>query len=84
MRREVAAAYGHDDAVLLAVTAERQHPSLRADRGHLGAGVRHGRAPHRRAGPVHRDTEGRSNSGAERRNRHDGSGGIRLLVWHDA
>ena len=51
MRREVAAAYGHDDAVLLAVTAERQHPSLRADRGHLGAGVRHGRAPHQRVGP---------------------------------
>ena len=72
MRREVAAAYGHDDAVLLAVTAERQHPSLRADRGHLGAGVRHGRAPHRRAGP--------------RSQGHGGpivSGGIRLLVRHD-
>ena len=51
MHREVAAAYGHDDAVLLVVTAERQHPSLRVDRGHLGAGVRHGRAPHRCASP---------------------------------
>ena len=65
MRRGVAAAYGArcSTPCILAGTAERQHPSLWADRGHLGG---HGRAPHQGA-LVHRDTEGRSNSGAERR-----------------
>ena len=73
-RRRAGTAHGHD-AVPLAGTAVRRHRTLRAGGGHVGAWVRHGRAPHPRRAPVlggHGGGLAGADNRPERRHCHDG------------